>query len=342
LEVSAAKNLQQKRDRLEQEFIYSQNKFKTVFEQSSLGHNFIDADLKILKVNKALIKLLGYSKKQLLGSRIINIVVPEFAKSWEDLQHELWSKKRPSFSLDTCFVKKNKSVIWCHVTSILLEDNGQTLGYTILEDISERKMMENSLKEANERERRFEQQLLEITINTQEKERARIAEDLHNSLGQLLYGVKINLAQIKLKNADLQRNTASTIKNTDDLLSECIKECRRISHDLMPSVLNDFGLEAAIQDICRQLSRTINFKCEFKGLDNRLNKYLEKAIYRIVQELATNLVKHANATKAFLKLEVKKKNVLVTVRIMVKASILQTLKNSTVLAFSQSKPKFMF
>jgi PAS domain-containing protein len=106
LEVSAAKILQQKRDRSEQEFNNIQNKFKTVFEQSSLGHKFIDADLKILKVNKALVKLLGYSKKELLGSRIINIVVPEFARSWEELQHELWTKRKPSFSIDTCIIKK--------------------------------------------------------------------------------------------------------------------------------------------------------------------------------------------------------------------------------------------
>jgi signal transduction histidine kinase len=182
-----------------------------------------------------------------------------------------------------------------------------------LEDISERKMMEIGLSEANSREHRFEQQLLEVTINTQEKERARIAEDLHNSLGQLLYGVKLKLDQIKLEDVELQRHNALTIKNTDDLLSECIKECRRISHDLMPSVLNDFGLKVAIQDICRQLSRTMNFECTFKGLDNRLNKYLEKAIYRIVQELAMNLIKHANASKAFLNLEVKGKDLLVRV-----------------------------
>lgn len=312
-EVSALKLLQKKKDRLEHQYNNSQIKFKTVFEQSSLGHKFIDADLKIIKVNKTLIKLLGYSKSELIGSRITDIAVPEFAESWKELRHELWTNKKPSFSIDTCIIKKNKSVVWCRVTSIIIEDNGETLGYTILEDISERKTLENELKEANNREQLFQQQLLEITINTQEKERARIAQDLHNSLGQLLYGVKLSLDQVELEESEYQKENKLAVKNTKSLLSECIKESRRISHDLMPSILQDFGLKEALEDICNQLGRTINFRSEFTGLDNRLPQYLEIAIYRIVQELIMNIIKHASATKASFKLGVSKRDILVRV-----------------------------
>jgi PAS domain S-box-containing protein len=219
LEVAASKLLQKKIDRSEQERDKSMDKFKTVFEQSPLGHKFIDADLRIIKVNKALIKLLGYKTKELLGSRITDIAVPEFASNWKKLQQELWTNQKPFFTIDTCLIKKNKSIIWCHITTILLEDNGKTLGYSILEDISGRKTMEHDLKKANERERQFEQQLLEMTINIQEKERARIAEDLHNSLGQLLYGVKLNLNDFKLDHSEFESQNVLTIKNIGNLLS---------------------------------------------------------------------------------------------------------------------------
>lgn len=312
-EMSATKVQLQKIKHAEEKYINSQNKFKTVFEQSTLGHKFINADLKILKVNKAFIKLLGYSQRELLGSHISDYVVPELAGNWKELQHELWTNKKPCFTLETRLIRKNKSVFWCHVTSILLEDNDETLGYTILEDISERKQMENDLKEANDRELLFGQQLLELTINIQEKERARIAEDLHNSLGQLLYGVKLTLDQLKIEDTQFQKENAKTIEHSKYLLSECIKESRRISHDLMPSVLKDFGLRVAIEDICKQLSRTLNFECVFTGVDNRLNKYLEKAIYRIVQELGMNLIRHAQATKAFFMLEINKKDIFIRI-----------------------------
>jgi PAS domain S-box-containing protein len=313
VEVAELEILQKEKDRLEQEYNNSQRNFKTVFEQSSLGHKFIDSDLKIIKVNKALVEMLGYSVKELTGSLITALVEPEFAESWKKLQRELWTNKKSSCSIDTCLVRKNKSILWCHVTSILLDDNGERLAYTILEDISERKSLENDLKEAHNRERLFEQQLLELTVGTQEKERARIADDLHNSLGQLLYGAKLSLDHVQSADSAHQEQNALTLKNTKDLLAECIKETRRIAHDLMPVVLEDFGLKEAIQDICSQLNRTMSFKCVFTGLYQRLPKYLEIAIYRIVQELAMNLVKHAGATRASLKLAVHKKDIFINV-----------------------------
>jgi len=308
--TARAKILQEKKDQLEQAFKNSQITYQAVFEQSSLGNKLINEHLQIIKVNKALLKLLGYSKKDLVGRRITDFAHPDFVPSWKELQRELWANEKPSFSIDTCIIKKNKNIIWCHVTSILVMDKGKKIGYTIIEDISKRKELESNLKDANEREHLFQQQLLEVTINTQENERSRIAEDLHNSLGQLLYGVKLSLDRIEFENQD---KNASAIKTSKDILSECIRESRRISYDLMPKVLEDFGLIEAIQDISRQLSGKITFGYHFTGLRSRLPKYLEIAIYRIVQELTINIVKHANATKAGITLGIKKNDIKIRV-----------------------------
>lgn len=342
LQVSAFKNLQKKMDCAERECYNSRKKFKTIFDQSPHGYKYIDANLKILQLNKALIKLLGYSKKELLGSCITDFVVPEYLKNWEELQHELWVNKKPSYSIDTCFINKNKSMVWCHVTTILLEDNGEMLGYTVLENFSDCKMMEMDMMEVSSRELQFEQELLEMTINTQEKERARIAEDLHNGLGQLLYGVKLNLDQIKLDNLALQGQNVQTIEKTKHLLTECIKESRRISHNLMPTVLRDFGIKVAIEEICRQLSRTTNFRCEFAGLDTKIPKYLEKALYRIVQELAMNLIKHADATKASLKLSINKEEILVRVEDNGKGFDASNIKGNDGIGLQSIKNKLHF
>jgi PAS domain S-box-containing protein len=312
-EVSATKALQKKQDLLDRKYNDSQDKFKTVFEQSSLGQKFINSDLKIVKVNNALVKLLGYSKKELIGMRIMDIAVPEFKDTWTELQLELWTNKKSSFSIDTCIFKKDKSIVWCHVTSILLEDNGDTLGYTILENVTSRKEMEKALEEANEREKLFQQQLLEMTLNTQEKERARIADDLHNSLGQILFGVGMSLDNIKLDKSDYHKENIENIKNSKKLLYKCINECRRISHDLMPSVLEDFGLQDAIEGICNQLNEKMQLKCKFRGFHNRLPKYLEIAVFRIIQELAMNLVKHAEATKASLSVGINQEDISVII-----------------------------
>jgi len=113
-------------------------RFRTVFESSRLGNKIIDSDLNILQVNPSLVKLLGFKKKeQVIGTRIFDYVPDDFKKDWLVLQENLWYKSTPSFSLDTCLRKKDGTVVWVHVTSILFEEGDQTLGFTVIEDITE-------------------------------------------------------------------------------------------------------------------------------------------------------------------------------------------------------------
>lgn len=312
-EIASLKALQLEKDRLKQDYENSQVRFKTVFEQSPYGNKLINADLEIIKVNKALSRLLGYSKKELLGRRITDLAHPDFVEHWKKLQFKLWAAHSACFCVDTCLIRKDKTSIWCHVTSILFSDNGETLGYTILENISERKAAEQNLKEANSRELLLQKQLLEATINAKENERLLVAEDLHDSLAQSLYGVKLSLNQINLESRELKPEYDLAIENAKDLLSNCIKQCRRISYGLKPSVLEHFGLKAAIEQMCKAAKGAVDFRSYFTGLHDRLPKLLEVAIYRIAQELTINVVKHANATNASIKLSFNKKNVAITV-----------------------------
>ncbi len=113
-------------------------RFKTIFEFSRLGNKVITADLTILQVNPAMVALLGYSEQEeIIGTRILDYSPPDHHKHWELLQDHLWQRSTQSFSLETCLIKKDGSIIWCHVTSILFPDKGELLGYTIIEDITE-------------------------------------------------------------------------------------------------------------------------------------------------------------------------------------------------------------
>lgn len=128
---------------LEEKHNKSQLRFKTIFEKSQLGNKILDENLSIIEVNEAFIKLLGYdNEKDIINRKVIEFAHPDFIKHWHKLQVALWEEKIPTFSLDTCLVKKDGTVIWCHVTSILFEDEDRTLGYTILENINERKLLE--------------------------------------------------------------------------------------------------------------------------------------------------------------------------------------------------------
>jgi two-component system sensor histidine kinase VicK len=136
----------EKRLAFEKKHEQSQLRFQTIFEQSKLGNKIIAPDLRILKVNDALVKMLGYSKAELEGTRIIDYARADFESHWQELQENLWARQIPSFRFETVLIRKDGSFLWCAVTSTLYKDGDDTLGYTILEDIANRKDLEARLK----------------------------------------------------------------------------------------------------------------------------------------------------------------------------------------------------
>jgi PAS domain S-box-containing protein len=295
LKIRLVSSKAQQRDflQLKRRFKDSEVRFKNIFEQSSFGNKIIDSDLKIIKVNQSLIQLIGYSEAELLGKKITDFAHPDFVKSWKKLQHELWALEKTSFVIEACMIRKDNTCIWCEATSIIFIDNGDLLGYTIIQDVTARKNLEVKLLQQ-------QQNLMEAIINTQEEERRRIAENLHNSLGQMLYAAKIALELIKPQDITKANENSLSIARSKSLLSECIAESRRMSHELMPKVLYDFGLKAALEEVCSQLNGRIKFNCSFLGLPLQPNRHLEIAIYRIVQELMMNVVKHSDGTSALV------------------------------------------
>ncbi|MBC7920505.1 MAG: PAS domain S-box protein, partial [Ferruginibacter sp.] len=124
----------------------SQSRFETIFYKSKMGNKIIAPDLRIMQINEVLLEMLGYTEKEVVGTKVISYAHPDFVHHWDELQENLWTKQIPSFQIETCLVRKDGSYFWCQVTSIVFRDNEASLGYTIVEDISERKALELDLK----------------------------------------------------------------------------------------------------------------------------------------------------------------------------------------------------
>jgi signal transduction histidine kinase len=170
----------------------------------------------------------------------------------------------------------------------------------LFNDITERKKAAENLLQAQESEKaqKHRRELLKATLNAQEKERRRIAENLHNGLGQILFGALLNFNQLNLKKGDTWTAHHDEIRQmTMSLLQQAIRESRDISHELMPNVLQDFGFKAAIEDICKQFKGVLDIRCLFHNLPEVMEQYIEIVIYRSVQELLVNTIKHASANK---------------------------------------------
>ena len=122
-------------------------RFRTVFENSPFGQKIITPDLTIRQANRAVMEMLGCATEQdLVGHKIMEFAHPDHRADWEFLQQRLWAHKLTHFTLETCLVRLDGSSFWCQVTSIRFPDGEEELGYTLLEDISDRKGLELALK----------------------------------------------------------------------------------------------------------------------------------------------------------------------------------------------------
>jgi PAS domain S-box-containing protein len=169
------------------------DKFNRIFELTSAASKIINADLTILKVNKALVDLLGYTEKEIEGTQILDYACPEYKEHWHHLQDALWDKKLPFFKLEACLFRKDNSYVWVNVTTILFNDQGETFGFTVLDDITYRKNFEES-------ERQLKDALSE-SYRVQEELR-RNKEDLARILDTMAEGVGIIDTERKLTYAN--------------------------------------------------------------------------------------------------------------------------------------------
>jgi PAS domain S-box-containing protein len=133
-------------------------------------------------------------------------------------------------------------------------------------------------------------------VQAQEEERRRISREIHDGLGQLLTAIKFNL-EILEDGIPAEAEASTRIAEVKQLLDNVMKEAREISANLMPSVLDDFGLPPGLQSLCEQFAKGTGLKVAFHehGLKERLKPDVEIGIYRIVQEALTNIAKHAHA-----------------------------------------------
>ena len=138
--------------------------------------------------------------------------------------------------------------------------------------------------------------LLNASIRLQEEERQRIAADLHDDAGPLLATARLYLSE-NLVNQD-KATQLQSIYQTRQILDDTIQLVRNISHSLMPPTLKNFGLESAINDLFQKISGagTINASSRFHDYKERMKADRELIVYRIVQELIANTLKHSNSS----------------------------------------------
>lgn len=154
----------------------------------------------------------------------------------------------------------------------------------------------------------------ENLLEGEKTERTRLARDLHDGLGGMLSGVKFQLNSMK-GNVILSEENAEAFTKSIAQIDGAISEMRRVAHNMMPESLLKFGLNDAVGDYCQSLAESSGLSINFQsfGMESRLQQTTEITVYRIIQELLNNVVKHAGASEVQLQLSRNEDTVSLTV-----------------------------
>ena len=257
--------------------------------------------------SKMVILLLVIILLSFTGSTIVAVLLVRPVKRLKSKMDQLTQGKLPEMDAEPEFIDEfvviinsmNKLIQALKSTVTFAHHIGQGKmdeSYDMLSDEDELGQaiisMRDQLVILDHQKTKLEKESKKLLIEGQESERERVARDLHDGLGAMLTTMKLKLAK------ELDQNTKEEFK---DLLNEAIKEARNLSRNLMPSVLMDFGMHEALFQLCQNTQKNTGINVQFnseKDIDRtKLEKHKQVYVYRIVQEVINNAIKHSECAE---------------------------------------------
>ncbi len=158
-----------------------------------------------------------------------------------------------------------------------------------------------------------QQEMMNASIQSEEQERMRIAAELHDDVAPTLASVKLYLSTALLKDAEADRN--NLMLQSKSLLDESLQKIRDIAHKLQPSTLHYLGLQVSLQALAEMLNNSGSMAVNYTTQQNlpRFGESIELSLYRITQELANNIIKHAHARSLTIETRTRNAMILLTI-----------------------------
>lgn len=157
----------------------------------------------------------------------------------------------------------------------------------------------------------------EAVLKGEEQERTRLAKDLHDGLGGMLSGIKYSFQNMK-ETLVLTPDNARAFERSLDMLDSSIREMRRVAHNMMPETLVRYGLDEALEEFCNEIDRSGAVHASYQSIDMdkvELEQTAAVNVYRIVQELVTNAIRHAAASQILVQVHASEQDGLLSVTV---------------------------
>jgi PAS domain S-box-containing protein len=271
---------------------------KAIEESIPCGISGFDMQGNQIYVNRVFCEMVGWPEEELVGAKY-----PFKYWSSDDMENAvdnfqlLLSGEVPPDGIELPFRRKNGDRFWGLVLSATLTDSkGNKKGQLMsVADISARKRAEKALRALSSR-----------LINAQETERKIVSQNLHDSIGGKLTGIKYSLEKIISDFGNVPDSSETSLKDVLSIVQSTIEETQRISKHLHPSILDDLGLFAAMREIClefKEVYSDIQVTSSFEINEQDVPGPLKILIFRILQEALNNVAKHSGADTVNLTLK---------------------------------------
>jgi PAS domain S-box-containing protein len=292
-----------KRRRAEEALIQSEKKYRDIFEMTVEGIYRSTPAGRFIIVNPAFVKICGYASAEEMTEKVTDIANQIYANPEDRLRlQKLIAAEGEVKGFEVQFKHPTKELVWVSInTKALHDEQGNIVYYDgTIEDVTERKRVEDALRASHLQLRALSGRLQSV----REDERKQIAREIHDELGGALTGLKIDLSFLassapKSRDKTKRDSFLSKMLEMSKLIDETIGTVRKLVTELRPSILDDFGLLAALEWQLQEFQKRTGIQTEFVSTLEYINmdEELSTAVFRIFQESLTNVARHANATK---------------------------------------------
>jgi len=287
------------RKRAEEALRESEKKYITLVEASLTGV-FIQQDERIAFSNVRFARMHGYTREEITGMASLDLIHPDDRPTVQEYRKMRMRGESAPSEYEARELTKEGKAIWVTRRNTLISYRGQPAVLGNVVDITRRKEIETALRKSEQELRLLSSQL----ISAQEKERKRIAQELHDSIGQSLGAIKFSLENVlNQMSGDGSRPRVKLLGDIVPLTQKAIEEVRRIVMDLRPSTLDDLGILPTISWFCRQFQDIysgIRIDSAIDLEERDVPEDLKTVIYRVLQEALNNIAKHSGASRVRL------------------------------------------
>ena len=279
----------------------------------------VDQNGQFSYVSPVIVRILGFSPDEITGEKsLFDFCSHNENTESKEILATIFAQRENFTGNEVLCSHKNGNKIWLTISGFpFFDGNNNFAGYIgVNHDITRRKMAEEAnreqLEKINDYQKKLKNLYYELTI-AEEKERRKIAEYLHDGLGQT-----ISIAAIKLSSiarGDLAPSVTRTLEESAELLRNAISESRTLVYDLSPPILYELGLIAAIKWKLDQIEKKIGIITNFRFEENSLplETDIKVLIFRMIYELLNNTIKHAGANLVNVEIRKNSQNIIVKV-----------------------------